>query len=643
MNRKPPEDTMPKRGSRIRSAFIACVVGLALVSMGISACTGSQSGQQTTGATTPAVEQHYTPGTYTGTGEGNGGDITVEVTFSEDAITDIQVVSQSETKAVSGDFSSPDTEGALNLLPADIVQYQSLGIDSVSGATLTSAGIKTAVADAATQAGGDVAALRNTKVDQKTSDATEDESADVVVVGSGGSGMAATIRLEQLGKKVILVEKTYRLGGSISVSGGNQVVQGSQLQKDCGVTDDSAGSMIADFQANGDGLCNQDLITLYANNIGATTDWLNQELGVRYDTTTGLHDLAEYSHRRELAYQGGGAAAAATLRSQVYASGAKVLLDTAAQQLTTEDGKVTGLIAQSKDGTTYNITADDVVLCTGGYGNSDEWLSDGLKGDLYYGLATSTGDGLTMATADDVNAATTMLDYAKLYPNGVEVSQGRAKSTIDSNLLVWPMSTILVNSDGKRVVNEHASNHDILEAELAQKNSELFLLMDQANFDVWKTKLAGTGIGDKALQQYLDANGSSTPVFAHGATLAELAKAVGMDAATLQSTVDTYNGYVANGVDAEFGRSGKYLQQTIGSGPYYLVEQKPRYATTMGGLVVNSNLQVLDNDGDTIEGLYAAGEVVGGVMGSNSPSGANNAWALTSGKLAAEAIAANSK
>jgi len=631
--------TAPRRKGWRRSALFACMVSLALASTGLSACAGT--GTQSTGDTTQTkVEQHYTPGTYTGVGEGNGGDITVDVTFSENAITDIQVASQSETKAVSADFTNPDAAGALTQLPQDIVDNQSLGVDSISGATLTSAGIKTAVADAVQQAGGDVAALRNAGKPAKT-DATEDMDADVVVVGAGGSGMAATIRLGQLGKKVILVEKTYRLGGSISVSGGNQVVQGSQLQKDCGVTDDSAESMIADFQKNGDNMCTPDLIALYANNVGATTDWLNQSLGVQYDTQTGLHNLAEYSYKRELAYAGGGAAAAATLRSQVYATGATVLTDTTAQSLVTENGKVTGLVAQNSDGTTYNIKADDVVLCTGGYGNSEEWLSDELKGDLYYGLATSTGDGLTMATADDVDAATTMLDYAKLYPNGVEVSEGRAKSTIDGNLLVWKKSAILVNDKGVRVVNEHASNHDILSVELAQDNSQLYLVMDQANFDVWKSKLANTGIGDKALQQYLDANGTSTPLFAHGDTLAEAAKAAGIDATALQATVDKYNAGVSAGSD-EFGRSGEFLKETIGDGPYYIVEQKPRYATTMGGLVVNTNLQVMNNDGKAIEGLYAAGEVVGGVQGSNSPSGANNAWALTSGKLAAEAIAGSS-
>lgn len=613
--------------SRGRGAwFFACALSLMLVFSGLVGCAPQGTSSSST------QEAHYNAGTYTGVGSGNGGDITVEVTFSDTAIESIDVVSQSETPTVA--------TGALETLPEDIVKYQSLGVDTMSGATLSSMGLITAVTDAVEQAGGDASALKKVPTSEQST-ATVEKEADVVVVGGGGAGMAATIRLQELGKHVILVEKTYRLGGSISVSGGNQVVTGSKLQQEAGVTDDSAESMIEDFQANGEDICVPELISLYANNVGETTDWVHEFCGVEYNMEGGLHDLAEYTHDRELAYAGGGAGATESLRTAVAESGAEVLLSTTADKLTTDNGAVTGLVATAKDGTTYTIKADSVVLATGGYGNSDEWLTDELKDtSLYYGLASSTGDGLTMATADDVNAATRMLEYAKRYPNGVEVSAGRAKSTIDGNILVWPMSAILVNPEGERVVNEKASNHDILEAEVEQTDSMLYLLMDQENYDVWSTKLKDTGFSEKAVEGWLEENGSSTPVFAHGDSIEDLAKTVGMDAATLQQTIDAYNAGVDAGTD-EFGRSGEYLQNKIGDGPYYLVEQKPRYATTMGGLVINESLQVMNTSDQPIAGLYAAGEVVGGVMGSNSPSGANNGWALTSGKLAAEAIAQN--
>ena len=575
-------------------------------------------------------EQSYVAGTYTGVAVGNGGDITVEVTFSDHAIEAIDIVSQTETPTVA--------YGVFEQLPQAVLDAQSLGIDGLTGATVSSAGFLNAVGNAAEQAGADMKALYKSAASEPSTKVVTME-ADAVVVGGGAAGIAAALRLEELGKSVVLVEKTYRLGGCISVSGGNQVVACSKLQAEAGVDNDDPATMVADFQKNGEDICVPELIELYAGHVGETTDWLNESCGVEYNMDGGLHDLAEYSVDRELAYAGGGAGATETLREAVASSTIEVLANTSIQEIVMDGGAVAGIVAQAKDGTTYEISAPAVVLATGGYGASSRWKPESLAESLYYGLTTSTGDGLTVATAEGVDAATCMLEYAKQYPNGVEVSMGRAKSTIDGNLVVWPMSTILVNPAGERVVNEKASNHDILEVELQQPGSMLYLLMDAANYAAWSEKLPGTGFNMDLVAQWLEANGETTPVFAHGETIAELAGRVGMDPEVLQATVDDYNNGVATGTD-EFGRSGDYLKMEIGEGTYYLVEQKPRYATTMGGLVVNGSLEVQNTSGETIPGLYAAGEVVGGVMGSNSPSGANNGWALTSGKLAAEAVAA---
>ena len=578
-----------------------------------------------------ALADGYTAGTYTGRADGRNGEITVDVTFSEDAITDIVVKDHQETAGIA--------DAAINDLPGEIVASQSLAVDVKSGATFTSEGIVNAVADAVAQAGGDADALRAVPVEKELSTETIEMTTDVVVVGGGAAGMAATVRLEQLGKNVILLEKASFLGGAISVSGGNQVVMGSKLQAEAGVTDDSVDSMVEDFMKNGANLNVPELLNLYAENVGETTDWLNEDCGIAFDMEGGLHQLGEYSHNRELAYVGGGAGFAASMREAVEKSGATVLLSTRAQSLNVEDGKVTGVTAQANEGTTYVITAENVILATGGYGASDTLLSDELASALYYGPSTSTGDGVIMATADGINAATRLMEYGKRYPNGVEVSKGIAKSTIAGNITGWTMSAILVNAEGERVVNEKASNRTILEAELAQTGSELFLLMDSETFNVWKTKLAAAGLTEETIDGYVAANGTTTPVFAHGDTLEEVAAAAGVNGENLVKTVERYNGFVAAGNDEDFGRSADYMTMAIGDGPYYLVEQKPRFATTMGGLVVNASLQVENTDGDVIPGLYAAGEVVGGVMGDDSPSGANNGWALTAGKLAAEAIA----
>lgn len=595
--------------------------------LGLAAC-GGNTAQETTAAATAASEEAgiYTPGTYTGTAAGKNGDVKVEVTFSANAIDSVKVVEHSETAGIS--------DGAIENIPTAIVENQSLAVDTVSGATITSEAILNAVADAVAQAGGDAEALKNVAAPAGEKEAKE-LSADVIVVGGGGAGMAAATRLAQLGKSVILVEKSGFLGGAISVSGGNQVVMGSQLQIDNGVADDSVESMVADFETNGANKNNKEILTLFAENVGATTDWLVASCGITFEE--GLHQLGEYSHNRELAYTGGGAGFAEAMRKAVEEAGVQVLLNTKAESLIADNGTVTGVKAASSDAD-YTLTAGDVVLATGGYGANKDMLTDEMKSALYYGPASSTGEGIQMAQA--VGAQTANMEYGKRYPNGIEVSEGMAKSTIAGNIVGWTMSAILVNKDGNRVVNEKASNRTILEEELKQEGGELYLLLDAETFEAWKAKLAPAGISDADIEKYLEANGTTTPVFAHGETLEEAAAAAGINADNLKATVEKYNGFVAKGSDDDFGRAATYLTKTIGEGPYYIVEQKPRFATTMGGLVINTSMQVLNEAGEPISGLYAAGENCGQVMGDDSPSGANNAWALTSGKLAADAIAA---
>ena len=567
----------------------------------------------------------YTPGTYEAAAAGRNGDVKVEVTFTEDAIESVNVTEHAETDGIG--------TTAVETLPGAIVDNQSLGVDVVAGATITSEAILAAAADCVTQAGGDAEALKAAAVEEKEPELQEELDADLVIIGGGGAGMTAAVRAGQLGLDVVLLEKMPFMGGAISISGGNQVVMGSRMQQDLGVTDDSVESMVEDFMANGADLNVPELITLYAENVGETSDWL-QENGVTFNLEGGLHKLAEYSHDRELAYTGSGAGAAEALRGLVEESGAKVLLNTRATELLSDgNGNVTGVVANDAD-TVYTISADAVLLATGGYGYNKDLLEGDMKNALYYGPVSSTGDGLIMATAEGIDADTRLLEYGKRYPNGIEVSEGIAKSTINGNIPAWTMSAILVNQEGKRVVNEKASNRTILETELQQTGQMLYLVMDQATFDVWKDAVGYD------VSEYLEANGSSTPVFAHGETIEEAAEAAGVDPDALAETIETYNGYVEAGEDAEFGRSADYMTMPVGDGPYYLVEQKPRFATTMGGLVIDEELHVINKDGAVIGGLYAAGEVVGGVMGDDSPSGANNGWAVTSGKLAAESIAA---
>ncbi|MBP2112476.1 FAD-dependent oxidoreductase [Paenibacillus silagei] len=606
--------------------MLSVMLLVSLVILSVAGCSGTKNEDSSKGAGGIT----YKAGTYTGSADGKNGAVQVEVTFSEHAIDAVKVVNFKETEGVS--------DASVTKIPKAIVDNQSLKIDAVSGATVTSDAILAAVADCVTQAGVDPLVLNN-DVKKVESTEVEDLTTDVVVIGGGAAGMSASLRTDELGLKTILLEKMTYIGGAISISGGNQVVGLSKLQQDAGVTDDSADSIVTDFLANGGNKNVAELLKLFAANVGQTTDWLNQYVGIKYDMAGGLHKLAEYSHDRELAYDQGGPGFAKQARQKVEESGVELYLETRAEKLVTDDsGAVTGVVAKDGTGKTYNITAKAVIMATGGYGNNKDLLSDQLKTALYYGPTSSTGDGIVMAKGEGIDAATRLMEYGKRYPNGVEVSEGIAKSTIVGNIAAFKKSGILVNSAGDRVVNEKSSNRSILEVELTQQKQMLYLLMDQATFDVFKTSLGEAGISQGDIETWLKNNGSTKPYFFHAETAEALATAAGMDAGALQNTINRYNSFVKARKDEDFGRSADYMKESIGSGPYYLVEQKPRFATTMGGLVVNADFEVLNTSSQIISGLYAAGEVVGGVMGDDSPSGANNAWALTSGKLSAEAV-----
>ncbi len=567
-----------------------------------------------------------TPGTYEASEEGHNGAVHVSVTVSEDKIENVEVKDNSETRGLS--------DPAIQLIPSQIVAYQTLSTDVVSGATYTTVAIREAVKNCIIQAGGNPDAY-NTKIPNDEKGQEEELSSDVIVVGGGAAGMAATIRLEEAGKSVILVEKTSSLGGTIRVSGGNQVVQGSKVQKEAGVTNDSVKSMEEDFLENGDQLNDAELLGIYAKNVGAATDWLSDDVGVRYNMEGGLHQLAEYAIDRELAYDEGGIGAAETLNDKVHATDANVLLNTAAKHLIVENGKVAGVEAESQKGKKYTLKADAVILATGGYGNNNDLLPASARNGLFYGLDSSNGEGLVMAV-EDANAGTTHMEYIKEYPNGVETSKKHAKSTIAGNITAFSKAAILVNQKGERVVNEKASNHDILNALKKQSGETLYLVMDEATFNEWKTKLAAAGLSEDMIDAYVANNGKSEPVFTMGATIKEAAEAAGIDGNVLTKTIEKFNTYVEDGEDKAFHRAKEYLTSTFAEGNIYIVEQKARYATTMGGLDVDGNLQVVDTNGKVIDGLYAAGEIIGGVMGDDSPSGANNGWALTSGKYVAD-------
>ena len=571
----------------------------------------------------------FEAGTYQAKAPGMHGDVVVETMFAKDRIEAVKVVKQAETQGIG--------TKAVEVLPGRIVEAQSPNVDGVSGATLTSNAIRTAVADCVKQAGVDPASLVPLAVKKAGRDETLET--DVVVVGGGGAGMSATIRTRMNGLDVVLVEKMPFIGGAASISGGQVVAQGSKLQKAFGSKDDSVESMVKDFLANGNNLNDLSKLTLYAKNVGPTIDWLHEKVGVKF-IPNNLPFLAEYSHRRAVEFQGGAGTMAQHLREVIGSNGAKVLLSTKVESLIVEDGKVMGVKAVDENtGVKYTIRAKKTLLSTGGYGNNKSMLTPEMQKVLYYGPVSSTGDGLKMA--QDLGVKTQLLQYGKRYPNGIEVAPGIAKSTIYANVGAFDQAGILVNVDGVRFVNEKASNRHILEPMLRNKNGQAYVFMDQKSWEGFYKRAPETGVSQADMDKYIANDGKSAPLFVKGATIEEVAKKAGINAEALKATVAKYNGFVKAKKDADFGRPVEYMKAEISAeGPYYIVEQKPRFATTMGGVCTDDNLNLVKTDGTVIPNLYGAGEIVGGVMGDDSPAGANVGWALTSGRVAADAMAA---
>ena len=569
----------------------------------------------------------YTPGTYTSSFPGQNGPVPVTVTFSQDRIESVVVGENKETIGIG--------QTAVKNLPDRIVAAQSLGVDMVSGATVSSVAIMSAVADCVKQAGGDAAKLMKPyKAPQVVKH--EKLATDLVVIGGGAAGMIGAINASQQGLNVVLLEKQEFLGGASAICGGIVVAQGSEAQRNMGEKSDTPSKMAYDLLHNGHQRNDLSGLTFYALNVGKSIDWAVKQ-GVQLDTKAGFAFRAEHKTPRVIPFVGGCPQYAQTLREVLATTKTDVKLTTRATKLITTDGAVTGVEAKAKDGTTYEIAAKAVLLATGGYGWNKEMLQGDLKHALYYGPVSSTGDGHKMA--EEAGAALQLMDCGKIYPQGIESSPGIAKSTLQGNNAAYDISGILVDINGKRVTNEKGAGKDILATLMKQKKATLYLLMDKPSFEAFRKIIGNNGVTPAEVDKWLASNGKSAPVFAHGNTLEEAAAAAGVDVAGLKATIERYNGFVKAGKDEDFGRPVRFMKKTIDtSGPMYLVEQKPRFATSLGSVVVDTSLHVLDKSGRPIPNLYAAGEVANAVHGDDSAPGANVGWGITSGKAVSDVI-----
>lgn len=588
---------------------------------------------------TTAWAQSYTAGVYTAQANGNNGPVTVEVEVSDAEILSVKVTEHAETAGLS------DTP--IERIPAKIVEGQTLAVDTVSGATNTSNAILKAAEDALAQAGADIEALKAVQEKDETAGETAERHVQALVIGAGGSGLAAAITLQEQGIETLVVDKMANAGGATALTGA--LINGgcSKQQAERGVTDDVQ-TMFMDAMVYGSFQNDARMTWLMVNNTGDSVDWLHDTVGVEFEEAINhfpehTNDRAFYPKGKQPGYLTG------TMEQHYLSNGGELLLETRAQHLLTEDGRVIGASCSTADGT-LNIYADVTLLATGGYGASVALRPADQMGTLFYGASASTGDGIIMA--EEVGAMTHYMQYLKSYPQGIEKPLEGGNITADGttfrgNAYISPLASqavtlndgaIYVNVEGERCMNENMDFVSIKKVTQKQTDMTVYLVMDQKGYDKWMGMMeVSAGLTPEIVAPWLDAD-DGKPMFRKGATVEEAAAKAGIDAEKLSATVAHFNEMVASGKDDDFGRA----EMSVGldsDGPIYIVEQRLRMATSLGGLKTSTSFEVYDENEQAIDGLYACGEVIGGVHGDESMPSNCVAWAVTSGRLAAKAAA----
>jgi fumarate reductase flavoprotein subunit len=533
----------------------------------------------------------YTAGTYEGEGQGHQGPIVVEVTVNETEIEEIEIIEFNDS-----DFAV----NPANQMTENIIEANSAEIDAVAGASVTSKGVLDAVKDALSKAYVDRS--------DSSSDTAVSKTADVVVIGSGGAGLTAAIEASANGAKVIVLEKMPVIGGNTKYATGGLNAAETISQEALGI-EDSVESYIEDTMTGGYDINDLDLVTTLAENSAETVAWLI-EIGADLTDVGRMAGASQDRAHRPT----GGAPVGNHLVDVLYAKaqemGIDVRLDSEVIEVVSEGGKASGVVVSAADGE-YTIESKAVVIATGGFGANNELVASydaALEG---YGTTNhpgATGDVIEFAEAFDI--AYIDMEQIQTHPTVMPSNNYMITEAVRGN------GAILVNREAKRFVNELETRDVVSDAQLAQTGASGFLLFDQS---VRESLSAIDGYYEKGF-------------LIEGQTIEELAEALEIDSATLKATIDGYNSFVNSGTDSEFGRAD--MPRELSVGPYYAVEVAPAIHHTMGGIKINTNAEVFNNNGETIEGLFAAGEVTGGVHGGNRLGGNALADITTFGRIA---------
>ena len=571
-------------------------------------------------------------GDFTATAKGFGGDVSVTLTLTDSAITGCTAEGKDETEGVGSQ--------AIAKMPGEIAESGSIAVDGVSGATITSTAIKEAAAAALTAAGLNPDDYKTAVENNATAeDSTVD--ADVVVVGAGGAGMTAAITAAAEGKSVVILESQSMVGGnSVRATGGmnagktvyqdenefgesagvektlktaaekyadNETItalaktvseQWAAYQADPTGYFDSVELMELDTMIGGKGINDPELVETLCANSADAIDWLDEH-GITLHNVSSFGGASVKRIHRPVNAEGKtvsvGSYMIPLLQENCEKAGVKMMLDTTATEILTDaNGAAVGVKATGASGETVTVNAKAVVLATGGFGANLDMVvkyKPELKGFMTTNAPGIQGQGIEMAQA--IGAATVDMDQIQIHPT----VEANTAALITEGLR--GDGAILINEEGQRFIDEVGTRDVVSAAEIAQTGSYSWLVVDQAMADA-----------SSVIQGYIKKGYTVT-----GATYEELGKAMGVDAAAFAETMEKWNGYVEAKNDPDFGRTS--FANPLNTAPYYAVKVTAGVHHTMGGLKINANTEVLNEKGEVIPGLFAAGEVTGGVHGAN--------------------------
>ena len=555
-------------------------------------------------------ENLFTPGTYTAEAQGIFVPVKVTVTVSENAILNVMIVADGETPELGG--------VAAGKLAYSIIAAQTPNVDVVSGATVTSKAIIAATTDALTQAGADIAVLDANRKDLKDGGVKTEKAidTDVVIIGAGGAGMTAAIMLKQAGVDFILLEKMPYAGGNTTKATGGMNASETHYQKEQGIEDSNA-LFAADTMKGGHALNDPSLVAMMANSSAGAIDWLDS-IGANLPKISFSGGASV--NRIHAPEDGSGVGAFLVDRFNVKLSelGVEIMFETAATELLTDaDGKICGVKAEGTDAI-YTINAKAVILASGGFGANEEMYTTyrpDLKGTVTTNAPGATGDGIVMAQA--LGADLVDSEQIQLHPTVEQTTSILITESVRGD------GAILVNQSGVRFTNELLTRDAVSAAELEQEGSYAYIIFDQKLRD-----------NLKAIEKYVKSG-----ITVQADTIEGLAEQLQIDPAVLAKTLADWNECVKNQRDPEFGRTTG-MQEDLSTAPYYAIKIAPGIHHTMGGVKINTAAEVINTEGKAIPGLFAAGEVCGGVHGGNRLGGNAVADIVIFGRIAAESAIA---